>query len=337
MSVVERIREQADVRKVLKALGAEHLSRSGEIRCCCPIHRGDNATAFVINESTGMWFCHTGCLDGGDLFDLVMQSEEVTFKQAVRWIAELHNMEVDWTKEVVEENLFRNEARKFIDMMRKRHKQHELPAFKVQNMKFAKVKDYRGYSAETLDFWKIRYCTEGELKDRIVMALEDVDKRLVGITGRATKAEQVEKFMHRPRNLHTGYFLTGLGRNLKFVQEANNTVKIVEGLFDSAKWWDCGHKNVCCPIGIFFTEEHIRQLYKAGVTTLEFAFDNDKAGRNGTRKAIEKAKGKFELYCLVYPEGKDADDCTQEELEKVAKNRLNIYEWYEQFGEDVEK
>lgn len=337
MSVADKLREELDVLKVLHALGAQHIKGSGELRCCCPVHGGDNPTAFVINETTGNWFCHTGCLDGGDIYDLIMQVEEITFKKSLAWLADLLGIDVDWTVEHVEEGHFRKEARKFIEQMRKRHQQHDLPAFKIKNMKFAKVKEYRGYSPETLDFWKIRYCTEGELKDRIVMALEDVDKRLVGITGRATKAEQVEKFMHRPRNLHTGYFLTGLGRNLEYIREAHNTVKIVEGLFDSAKWWDCGHKNVACPIGIFFTDEHIRQLYKAGVTTLEFAFDNDKAGRNGTRKAIEKARGKFEIYCLVYPEGLDADDCTKEQLQEVADNRLNIWEWYDLFGREKEE
>lgn len=336
MSVVEQIKQAWNIHEIIKALGAEHIKGSGELRCCCPLHRGDNPTAFVINEYTGVFYCHTNC-GGGDVIDLVMEIEELPFKQAVKWIADMFGVAIDWETAVIEEDAFRKDARKFIEQMMKRNKQTQLPAFKIQNMKFAKVNEYRGYSPETLAWWKMRYCTEGELKDRIVMALEDVDKRLVGITGRATKTEQVEKFMHRPRNLHTGYFLTGLGRNIKYVQEANNTAKIVEGLFDCARWYDCGHRNVCCPIGVFFTEEHILQLYKAGVTTLEIGFDGDKAGRNGFRKAYKKAVGKFEVYYLDYPEGKDADDCTKEELDQVVKNRLTYWEFCEKYGEEIEK
>ena len=334
---VERIREAVDVKKLLGFYNAQHVRGSGNIRCCCPIHGGDNPSAFVFSETEKLWYCFTGCLEGGDVFDFVMKIEECSFLEAVQKLADMFNVNVDWENETIEENVFRDQAREFIERMMKKKNVHTLPPYKIKDMKFAKIKEYRGYSPETIEHWKLRYCTEGELKDRIVIPFEDVDRRLVGITGRATKAEQVEKFLHRPRNLHTGYFLTGLGRNLKYVQEAGGAVKIVEGVFDACRWFEAGFKNVCAPIGIFFTEEHILQLYKAGVTIIEFGFDNDKAGRNGMRKAIKRAKGKFDIYILEYEEGKDADDHTTEELIEVDKNKLTVWEWYEKYGEEIEK
>lgn len=334
---IERIRDAVDVRELLKIYGAKHIHGSGNIRSTCPIHGGDNKTAFVFSEKDKLFYCHTQCLRGGDVFDFIMEIEQCTFLESARKLAELFNVKVDWENEEIEENLFRDEAKAFIERMMKKKKIHKLPPYKVQGMKFTKIKSYRGYSEETIEWWKFRYCIEGELKDRIVIPFEDVDKRLVGITGRATKAEQAEKFLHRPRNLHTGYFLTGLGRNIEFVREAGGAVKIVEGIFDCARWWEAGFKNVCAPIGLFFTDEHILQLYKANVTTLELGFDNDKAGRNGIRKAIEKAKGKFDLYVLEYEEGKDADDHSTEELIEVDKNKLTIWEWYEKYGKEIEK
>jgi DNA primase len=334
---VERIRDAVDVQKLLGAYGAQRIKGGGNVRSTCPLHGGDNPSAFVFSSSEKLWYCHTGCQRGGDVFDFVMEAEECTFMRAVQILADMFDVVVDWENETIEENLFRDQAKAFIERMMKKKKVHELPAFKIKNMKMAKVKNYRGYSPETIEWWKFRLCTEGELQDRLVIPLEDVDKRLVGITGRATRSDQPEKFMHRPRNLHTGYFLTGLGRNIEFVREAGNKAIIVEGLFDTAKLWDCGHKNVCCPIGVFFTEEHILQLYKAGVTDIVLAFDNDKAGRNGMRKAYQKAKGKFGIRFMVYPEGKDADDCTQEELDEVVKNALMPYQWLEKFGEELEK
>jgi DNA primase len=334
---VERIREAVDVKKLLGFYGAQRIKGGANTRSTCPIHGGDNPSAFVFSESEKLWYCHTGCQRGGDVFDFVMEIEECSFIEAVKKLAEMFEVSVDWDNEEIEENQFRDQARAFIERMMKKQNKHELPPYKIKDMKFAKVKEYRGYSPETIEHWKLRYCTEGDLKDRIVIPFEDVDRRLVGITGRATKAEQVEKFLHRPRHLHTGYFLTGLGRNLKYVQEAGGAVKIVEGVFDACRWFEAGHKNVCAPIGIFFTEEHVLQLYKAGVTILEIGFDNDKAGRNGFRKAYKRAKGKFEIYFLEYPDGKDADDCTSEELNEVHQNRMNWFEFCEKYGEDIEK
>lgn len=334
---IERIRDAVDVHKLLEIYGAQRIKGSGNVRSTCPIHGGDNATAFVFSEHNKMYFCHTGCLEGGDCFDFVMKMEECNFMTAVRKLAELFNVTVDWENETIEENTFSEEAKAFLERMMKKAKKHELPAYKVdKKLKMTKIKSYRGYSQETIEWWKFRYCTDGELVDRLIIPFEDVEKRLVGITGRAMKG-QPEKFLHRPRNLHTGYFLTGLGRNLEFIQKAGYSVKILEGVFDCARWWDNGFKNVAAPIGVFFTEEHILQLYKANVTILEFGFDNDKAGRNGMRKAYERAKGKFEIYFLEYPEGKDADDLTKEELIEVDANKLEPHEWFSKYGRELEQ
>ncbi|AYP68739.1 DNA primase [Bacillus phage vB_BpsS-36] len=337
MKPIERIREAVEVKTLLGHYGAQRIKGSGNIRSTCPLHGGDNPSAFVFSETEKLWYCHTGCQEGGDVFDFVMKMDEVSFMTAVRKLAQMFNVVVDWENETIEEDTFRDEAKAFIERMMKKNNKKELPPFKIQGMSFSKVTEYRGYAPETIDFWKFRYCTEGELKDRIVIPLEDVQKRLVGITGRATKKDQREKFLHRPRNLHTGYFLTGLGRNLQHVQEAGGSVKIVEGLFDCARWWDNGFKNVCCPIGVFFTEEHILELYKAGVTTLEIGFDNDKAGRNGFRKAYKRARGKFEIYFLEYPDGKDADECNLEELTQVDSSKMTWYEFCDKYGEEMEK
>lgn len=338
MSIVKKLTDNMDVRAVLEELNFQHIKSAGsQLRACCAIHEGDNPTAFVINKRTGMFFCHTGDCGGGDIFDVIMQVNEVGFAQAVRWLADLQGVTVDWEKEEIDENYFRDEAKKFIEQMMKKANKKELPEYQPKGMTFEPIESYRGYSPETIEHWGMKLCTSGDLVDRVTLTIEDVDNRLVGMTGRATLEEQAHKFYHRPRNLNTGWILTGLGRNLEYVREANNTVKIVEGIFDSARWWDNGYKNVCCPIGLFFTDEHIEQLYKAGVTTLELGFDNDKAGRNGIRKAIKKATHKFEIYVLDYPEGKDADDCTPEELAQVDSNKLTVWEWYDKFGKEIEK
>lgn len=338
MSIVKKLTDKMDVRAILEELNFQHIKSAGsQLRSCCAIHQGNNDSAFVINKKTGMWYCFTGCQSGGDIYDLIMQVNEIGFTQAVRWLADIQGVTVDWDKEEIDENYFRDEAKKFIEQMMKRINKKELPEYTPKGLKFSKINDYRGYSPETIEHWKLRYCTEGELKDRIVIPLEDVDKRLVGLTGRATLSEQQHKFFHRPRSLHTGYFLTGLGRNLEYVREANNSVIITEGIFDAARWWDCGYKFTCCPIGTFLTEEHMSQLFKAGVTTAYLAFDADKAGMNGIRKAIKKMTHKFDLYVLAYPEGKDADDLSQDELDKVFSNKLTVWEWYDKYGKEIVK
>lgn len=338
MSIVEKLTKNMDVRQVLEELNFSGIKSAGsEYRSACECHGGDNPTSFVINKHTGLFYCHTQQCSG-DIFDLIMTIEEIGFKDAVKWLANLQGItNIDWNTEEIDENYFRDEAKRFIELMMKKANKKELPSWEPRGMTFEPISEYRGYSPETIEHFGFQLCTGGDLEDRIYIPMEDVDGRQVGATGRATKDTQESKFFHRPRSLNTGYFLTGLGRNLEYVREASNTVKIVEGIFDCARWWDNGYKNVCAPIGLFFTDEHVEQLFKAGVTTIELGFDGDKAGRNGIRKAIKKATHKFEIYVLDYPDGKDADDCTAEELAQVDIKKMTVWEWLDKYSADIEK
>ncbi|PGF00841.1 CHC2 zinc finger domain-containing protein [Bacillus toyonensis] len=339
MSIVEKITKSMDVRAVLEELNFSNIKSAGsEYKACCEVHGGDCPTAFSINKHSGIWYCHTGCQAGGDIFDVIMGVNEVGFKQAVIWLANLQGItNTDWSTEEIDENYFRDEAKKFIEQMMKRANKKELPEWTPKGMTFEPISEYRNYSPETIAHFGFQLCTGGDLEDRIYIPMEDVDGRQVGATGRATKDTQESKFFHRPRSLNTGFFLTGLGRNLEYVREANNTVIISEGIFDVARWYDSGIKNACCPVGLFFTDEHIEQLFKAGVTTIYLAFDGDKPGRNGIRKAIKKAMWKFEVYVIDFPDGKDADECSEEILIGLYNNPMTVYEWYDKRGRDLEK
>lgn len=338
MSIVEKLTKSMDVRQVLEELNFSGIKSAGsEYRSACECHGGDNPTSFVINKHTGLYYCHTQ-MCSGDIFDLIMTIEEIGFKESVKWLANLQGItNIDWNTEEIDENYFRDEAKKFIELMMKKANKKELPSWEPRGMTFEPISEYRGYSKETIEHFGFQLCTGGDLEDRIYIPMEDVDGRQVGATGRATLSTQDSKFFHRPRSLNTGYFLTGLGRNLEHVREANNSVIISEGIFDVARWYDSGIKNACCPVGLFFTDEHIEQLFRAGVTTIYLAFDSDKSGRNGIRKAIKKAMWKFEIFVIDYPDGNDADELDGETLTQLYNNPMTIYEWYDKRGRDLEK
>jgi len=54
------------------------------MRGCCPIHEGENPTAFVVYLDTNRWHCHR-CNIGGDVLDLC----ELVEKHAETWTAML--------------------------------------------------------------------------------------------------------------------------------------------------------------------------------------------------------------------------------------------------------
>ena len=93
---IERILEKTDLARLVERAGGQ-LRRSGDgWRGACPLHGGDNPTAFVIytgRDGRQRWHCHTHC-GGGDAIDFVrlwhhLSDDAEGFVEAVRFLAEL--------------------------------------------------------------------------------------------------------------------------------------------------------------------------------------------------------------------------------------------------------
>lgn len=58
----------------------------GELRGPCPVH-GGFAPSFNVDPVAGLWFCHSKCQSGGDVFDFLMQKDGLTFPEALAEVA----------------------------------------------------------------------------------------------------------------------------------------------------------------------------------------------------------------------------------------------------------
>jgi hypothetical protein len=67
--LLEAVQAAAPIKTLADDLGAALKPHGDELRGTCPIHRGDNATAFAVRPDTGKWYCFR-CSEGGDLLDL---------------------------------------------------------------------------------------------------------------------------------------------------------------------------------------------------------------------------------------------------------------------------
>jgi len=74
------------------------LQRSGgELRGMCPLHKGDNPTAFAIyTDPNGhpRWRCYTKCDAGGDAIDFVQRWQGLDFMGAVKYLAEYAHLDL---------------------------------------------------------------------------------------------------------------------------------------------------------------------------------------------------------------------------------------------------
>ena len=88
---IRRVREASD----LVSIAAERMTlrqKGRDFWGCCPFH-GEKTPYFKIDPNTQLWHCF-GCGEGGDAFGYVMKTEDLTFPEAVRKLAERAHVEI---------------------------------------------------------------------------------------------------------------------------------------------------------------------------------------------------------------------------------------------------
>ena len=88
---IQKVRDASDVVTVI----GERVpvkQRGRDFWCCCPLHQ-EKTPSFKIDPSTQLWHCF-GCGEGGDVFSFIMKTEDLSFPEAVRRLAERAHIDI---------------------------------------------------------------------------------------------------------------------------------------------------------------------------------------------------------------------------------------------------
>jgi hypothetical protein len=95
---VDLLLSRVNLTALAESAGAK-FGRSGqEQRSTCPLHKGDNPTAFSVytgQDGRERWHCYTRCDTDGDAIDFVRRWRGLDFIAAVRYLAEFANLSLD--------------------------------------------------------------------------------------------------------------------------------------------------------------------------------------------------------------------------------------------------
>jgi DNA primase len=86
-----RLKRIVSIEKVLASKGLlDQLRRRGaQLVGPCPIHRGDNPSAFTVHRERNIWRCFTTCDAGGDVVELARRLEGGSYSAAATCLARL--------------------------------------------------------------------------------------------------------------------------------------------------------------------------------------------------------------------------------------------------------
>lgn len=296
----------------------------------------------------------------GNIFDFVMETEGVSFPEAVERLASLAGLPLPRTSREDEQ---REERQKSLyDVMELATKYFE------QNLASNIGAQARGYlsdraisPATSLEF-RLGYATPNRFglkeylgskgvsvadmietglliagddipvpydrfRDRIIIPIHDQRGRVIAFGGRALKSNVQPKYLNSPETtiFHKGSVVFNFHRAREPAHKAGSVVA-VEGYMDAIAIYQAGIKSVVATMGTAFTEEQIATLWKLSSEPV-VCFDADRAGVAAAHRSIDRilpllAVGKSFRFVFMLEE-KDPDDLIRERGVEAFKTVLS--------------
>ncbi len=327
----------------------------------CPIHDGDNRTAFNLYKGgdtrPGYWCCWTKHCErkfkstpiGFVRGILTKDNKDISFDQTINWICNFLGQPIGGIKV----DHAQTEQRDFCSLVRKINKTVPTAEKGISRLEVRRKLDIparffleRQYPAEILDRFDVGYCADmtKPMGGRVVIPVYDESKLFcVASSGRSIHARCNKCGMHHAKaaecphkdpykNLrfskwrHSGAINSYLYNywNAKPVIKKTGTVVIVEGPGDVWRLVQYGVENVVALTGNALSDSQQIILEMSGASTVIDLLDNDEAGKVGSAQL----KSKLGLYMrLVKPvfSGKDVGEMSQEQFAAQLKPTIERY------------
>lgn len=314
---VVHLKEQVSLEDYMGRYGVTLTPNGYRLKGLCPFHH-EKTPSFMVDVNTQSYKCF-GCGAHGDVIDLIVDKEALSFTDAIRMLAEENNITIpeglfskngDTDKENhVDINMVRNctiEAGRFY-YRRFRELPEEHPAKQEilsRNLPVRSENFIYGYAPESWDSLYQHLLNEGytpevmlaggliverkngtgyfdRWRNRLMFFIMDVRGKPIGFTGRALAEGDNPKYSNSPETplFKKSKALFNID-NAKTVMEQKKQVFVTEGQFDVASLYHAGVKNVVASSGTAFTSQQAHILdHYIKDGTIVFCFDGDKAGK----------------------------------------------------------
>ena len=165
MDAVSVIKNNMNVERILDHYNIQHKYYGDIIRCCCPLHKGDEPTAFVINQDF-LWYCHTGDCGKGDVFHFVEAMEDIEFPQAVKLVAQILGIDIDNLVIAERKNDYVKEMESFLRYIKSKKKEKKEYNEYIPKAELQTVRQFRDFEEETLRHFGLMYTKEIEVEKK---------------------------------------------------------------------------------------------------------------------------------------------------------------------------
>lgn len=309
----------------------------------CPFHN-EKTPSFNVSVTKGIYKCF-GCGKGGDAVHFIMDHEKYSYPEALKYLANKYNIEVEETVQSPQ-NIEAQNARESLYIVSEYASNYfsnelwtgndgraiGLSYFKERGFREDILKKFQvGYSPDVWDALiqsavgaghKEEYLEKtglairndkGKLYDRfrgrVMFPIHNFTGRVIGFGGRTLKTDKnVPKYVNSPESdiYHKSNVLYGLYHAKKAIREFDNCY-LVEGYADVLAVHQAGIENVVASSGTSLTTEQIRLIgrFTQNVTIL---YDGDAAGIKASLRGLDMILEEgLNVKVVLFPDGHDPD------------------------------
>jgi DNA primase len=339
---VDRILSAADVVDVVKDF-VSLKKRGVNYIGLCPFHN-EKTPSFNVSPSKGIFKCF-GCGKAGNSVGFIMEHEQLTYVEALKFLARKYNIEVEERELTADELKLRNEReslmvvvtwaqRYFTDTLHKHSegKSVGLTYLRERGLRDDTIEKFQlGYCLEQRDTmtqaalregYKLEYLVktglsiprdEGEAFDRfqgrVMFPIHSLSGRVIAFGGRIMKADKkMAKYVNSPESdvYHKSSVLYGIFQAKKAITQDNKCF-LVEGYTDVISLHQAGIENVVASSGTALTPDQIR-LIKRFTPNITVLYDGDPAGIKASLRGIDLILEEgLNVKVVLLPEGEDPD------------------------------
>lgn len=343
-ATVDRIIDAAQIVDVVSDFVT--LRRAGvNYKGLCPFH-DDRTPSFVVSPAKGLCKCFA-CGKGGNAVHFIMEHEQLSYPDALRYLAKKYNIEIkerelsdeekqaqseresmfivnEWACQFFQEQLSDTVDGRAIGMAYFRSrgfrddiiKKFQLGFSPSQRDALAKEAKAKGYKEEFLLSTGLCYKRDnGQLQDRffgrVIFPVHTISGKVVAFGGRvldaATKGVSV-KYQNSPESS-----IYSKKKELYGLFQAKQAIVkqdvcfLVEGYTDVISMHQMGVENVVSSSGTALTTDQIRMIHRF-TDNITVLYDGDAAGIKASERGIDMLLAEgMNVKLLLLPDGEDPD------------------------------
>lgn len=339
---VRKILDTADIVEVVSDFVS--LKRSGaNYMGLCPFHN-ERTPSFSVSKAKQVCKCFS-CGKGGSAVGFIMEHEQLSYGEALRWLAKKYNIEIKEHELTAEELAAATERESMLAVNEFALQFFErsltdtpdgraigLTYFRERGLSDAAIKRFRlGYAPENREalsrearskgydpklLVQTGLCSQTErgtlydrFRGRVIFPVFSLSGKVLAFGGRTLQtSKEVAKYVNSPESLiyHKSNELYGLYQARRAIVQKNKCI-LVEGYMDVISMSQRGVENVVASSGTSLTEGQIALIHRF-TDNVTVIYDADAAGIKASLRGIDMllAQG-MNIKVMLLPPGEDPD------------------------------